>query len=383
MKALHLCTSEAWGGLELYACTIMAELQKRGVDVVGICAAKSKAEEFLSDHGVRTASFPSQRLLSLQNIRFLHQLISSEHIDVVHAHFHKDVGPASITLTADRSKIFLLSVYMGVVKKMDPYHRFIYSRTDAIFTSSRRLAVLLPERYPVPSSKIHYLPYGRKIENYRTDPATRARIRQSFGCAEHDLLAGTMVRIDPGKGVMDFAKSISYVLESSKRPIKYCIVGEPTRRAHQRPDESPYEAHCLAYLREIERFIREQGLQEKILLTGFQNDSVGFLSAMDLFVFPSRDELYSLAVLDAMAMGLPVIAAAAGGNVDQVQAGQTGYLFPVGDIRSMAEYILLYAGSDELRRVHGEKGRDFVREHHSMDNSINELLGYYTMKSEG
>lgn len=381
MKSLHLCSSEAWGGLELYACTIMVELQHRGVDILAICAAGSKAQEYLASRGLRTASFPSKHALSIKNIRFIRRLIDDGHIDVVHAHFHKDVAPASLALVSVRGKTFLLSVYMGVVKKMDPYHRFIYSRIDAIFTSSRRLAALLPERYPVPRSKVHYMPYGRDIGQYRQDPVKRKAIRQSLGCTEEELLVGTMVRIDPGKGVMDFAKSILYVQETARRSIKYCIVGEPTRLAHQRPGESPFESHCVEYLREIERYINQNGLQETIKLTGYQNDSVGFLSAMDLFVFPSRDELYSLAVLDAMAMGLPVIAAAAGGNVDQVQAGETGYLYPVGDGRSMAGYILLYAGSEELRRAHGEKGREFVREYHSMDRSMAELLEFYKVQS--
>jgi glycosyltransferase involved in cell wall biosynthesis len=381
MNSLHLCSSEAWGGLELYACTIMDELRRRGLGVLGVCTAGSKAEEYLASRHVRTISFPSAHTLSLKNIRFLRRLITEEEIDVVHTHFHKDVSTASLALRTDRRRRFLLSIYMGVVKKMDPYHRFIYDRVDALFTSSRRLAALLPERYPVSRSKVHYIPYGRDLEQYRTDFATRQKIRASLGCAGNDLLVGTMVRIDPGKGVMDFAKSISYVQKASLRPVKYCIVGEPTRRAHHRQGESPFESHCEEYLREIERFIEEQGLRETVLLTGYQNDSIGYLSAMDLFVFPSRDELYSLAVLDAMAMGLPVVAAAAGGNVDQVEAGETGFLFPVGDSRSMAEYILLYARSENLRLAHGTKGREFVREQHAMDRSINDLLEFYGTKS--
>jgi len=377
MNSLHLCTSEAWGGLELYACTIMAELSRRGTGVAAVTAPRSKASEFLTRAGVRTLSFPSGQPLSLANARYLRGLVKEEGFNVVHAHFHRDVAAASLGLRSDRSTRFLLSVYMGVVKKTDPYHRFINRRLDAVLTSSRRLAAMLPGRYALPASIVHYLPYGRDISAYRSDPAKRAGIRRSLGCGEDDLLVGTMVRIDPGKGVIDFIRSLELVREKIPSGVKYCVVGEPTRKSRQTEGESPFEPHCEEYLREIEGYIQSRGMQNSVALAGFQADGIGYLSAMDIFVFPSRDELYSLAVLDAMAMGLPVIAAAAGGNVDQVAAGESGYLYPVGDSRSLAEYILLYARSGDIRKAHGSAGRQFVFENHSMDRSIAELLELY------
>ena len=117
-----------------------------------------------------------------------------------------------------------------------------------------------------------------------------------------------------------------------------------------------------------------------MLFSDYQSDFIGFLSALDLFVFCSRDELYSLVVLDAMAIGLPVVAAAAGGTLDQIQDGVNGLLYPVGDSVHLADDISKYLSSRQMRSEHGQKAKEFVMEHHSMDHMISTLLIYYSEK---
>ncbi|MBI1804470.1 MAG: glycosyltransferase family 4 protein [Ignavibacteriae bacterium] len=377
MKSLHFCTSEAWGGLELYACTLMVELQKAGVEIFAICAPDSKAEKFLRERHIQTFHLPSSNPVSLRSARFVQSFIVEHDVDILHVHFHSDIWPASLALTTDSIRKLFLSIYMGVPKKNDLFHRFIYRRVNAIFTSSLELNQRLPMLYPVPSSKVHLLPYGRHLEHYAHDPRRRKEIRAEYDCSDSDVVVGTMVRIDPGKGVMDFAKSILYIDAALKHRVKYLIVGEPTRRSHSRPSESPYEPHCEVYRRQIELFLQQEHLTTKITFAGYQPDVVGYLSAMDVFVFPSRDELYSLVVLDAMCMGLPIVAAQAGGNLFQIEDGKRGLLYTVGDSKDLAAKLTQYLNSAELRREHGRAAREFVEEKHSMTRTIEQLLNFY------
>jgi glycosyltransferase involved in cell wall biosynthesis len=104
---------------------------------------------------------------------------------------------------------------------------------------------------------------------------------------------------------------------------------------------------------------------------------IGYLSAMDVFVFPSRDELFSLVVLDAMAMRLPVIAANAGGNVHQVEDGVSGFMFQVGNSKDLASKIQEYLVQLELITRHGNSGREFVVAHHEMKYAVEQLLKFY------
>ncbi|MBI3194665.1 MAG: glycosyltransferase family 4 protein [Ignavibacteriae bacterium] len=374
---LHFCTSQSWGGLEIYACSMMVEIQKRGWKVWAVCYPDSKVEEFLKANNILTIDVPSYFKLSLRSIFSIRSLIKHEEISVVHVHFHRDIWQASLALLGNSKRKLLMSIYMGVNKKRDIFHRFIYSRVNAFFSSSKELNRVLPERYPVPTEKFHYLPYGRNVEHYKRDENRRAKIRSHYGIEPDDVVIGAMMRIDPGKSVMDFVESFLHLPFEFRERVKFLVVGEPTRKRHSTLSESPFETHCEEYYFQIKEFIRKNQLEKSIFLCGFQSDVIGYLSAMDVFVFPSRDELFSLVVLDAMAMKLPVIAANAGGNVYQVSDGVSGFLFQVGNSHDLALKIQEYLDHSELILRHGNSGREFVVAHHDMKSAVEKLLQFY------
>lgn len=377
LNSLHLCTSEAWGGLEIYACTVMAELKKTGCRVLAVCKPGSKVEEFLRENGIAFMHLPSYARVSFSAIKAIRTAIRHNNIDLVHVHFHKDIWPASLALRGDKKLKLFFSIYMGGAKKNDILHRFIYDRVDAVFSSSLTLNAQLPDLYPVPASKIHFLPYGRRIEEYQRNEVKRGQIRTNYGIKPDEIVIGTMVRIDPQKGTLDFANSFLYIEPLFRDKVKFMIVGEPTRRRTAKPGESPYEPICNEYLQEISEFIAKNELQDRVILTGFQRDLLGYLSAMDIFVFPSRNEMYSLAVLDAMGMQLPVVAARAGGNIEQIIDGVNGLFYEVANSKDLAKKLDLYLSQPGLRKKHGEAARIFVQERHSMAVTIKTLLEFY------
>ena len=381
MVSLHFCTSDAWGGLELYASTLIVELQREGCQVIAVCKPQSKVEQFLLAHGVEYCHLPSYSKLSFASLKFISSFLKARNIDVVHVHFHKDIWISSMALRNDRRRKLFLSVYMGVFSKNDILHRWIYRRVNAIFTSSHRLNAILSERYPVPKEKIHFLPYGRTLEFYNADQAKRNAIRSRYHIHDKELFIGTMVRIDPGKGALDFARSFSYLEMSLQSDVKYIIIGEPSRRGQRKPNESPFEPHCEEYLKEIESFIAKEHFSERIFLAGYQEDVIGFLSAMDVFVFPSRDELYSLVMLDAMAMGLPIVATGAGGNLEQITDGSNGLHYKVGSSDDLAMKISHYISHPETRKQHGAAARLFVEQKHNMKRTIEQLVKFYSTDS--
>lgn len=377
LTTLHLCTSDSWGGLELYTAALVMELQTSGVRTVTICKPRSPLDRYLRARGMDCEYLPSYLPWSISAVSKLHYLIRLYGAGVLHVHFHRDIWPASFALRRDHVRRLFLSIYMGVPAKNDFLHRYVYGRVDGIFTSSEELNRRLPALYPVPGEKIHFLPYGRRLDRYVIDTGRRNEIRAKLGLADDELLAGTMVRIDPGKGVMDFAQSILYLDEGERKKVRYIIIGEPTRRGRVKEGESPYEPACEAYLKNIQAFIREHRLEERVLLAGFQQDTVGYLSAMDFFVFPSRDELYSLVMLDAMALGLPIVAARSGGNIAQVREDMSGLLYTVADSRDLAAKLRVYINDPALRIRHGNAAKEFVRSHHDMNNTIKSLLDFY------
>ncbi|MFI5250952.1 MAG: glycosyltransferase family 4 protein [Bacteroidota bacterium] len=377
MTSIHFCSSDSWGGLELYAATLMIELNKAGVNVIAVTKPNSKIHQFLSARGIQCEFLPGYGKIDIGAVKTVQLLIKRYKVQVVHVHFHSDVWIASIAVRKDRRTKLYLSIYMGVGKKRDIFHRWIYSRVDGIFSSSLDLNSRLHTLYPVNKEKIHYLPYGRIVDDYVIDSTKREEIRTRHRINPDDLVAGTMVRIDTGKGVIDFIKSFMYLSEADRTKLKFLIVGEPTRKATQVTGESPFESHSENYYREMIDYVNRNNLSEKIIFTGYQDDTIGYLSAMDIFVFPSRDELYSLVVLDAMCMHLPVVAARAGGNLKQITDGVNGMLFNVADSSDLAAKLTCYIASPVLRQEHGNAARRFVEKEHSMKQIVNRLMLFY------
>ena len=361
----------------MYAATLMSELQQAGCDVIAVCKPQSKIEAYLLSRGIRCEHLPVYKKISPASLKYIAGLLRRHNVDVVHVHFHTDIWMASLALRHNRQIRLFLSIYMGVIKKNDILHRWIYRRVDTFFTSSSELNRRLPDLYPISKEKIRYLSYGRRLDLYSSNDAERKAVRSRFGIRDTELLVGTMVRVDPGKGVIDFARSFLYLAEEQRQNVKYLIIGEPTRKGSAKPGESPFEPHCVEYLREIEEYVQQHKLEDNILFAGYQEDAITFLRGMDVFVFPSRDELYSLVMLDAMAMGLPVVAARAGGNLLQVDDGRNGLLYTVGDSRDLASNITRYLTHPDERLRHGAAAQQFVGEHHDMNATVAQLMELY------
>ena len=377
LNTLHVSTSSSWGGREIYSCTVMSELKKAGCGVHAVCRPGSMVEKALNEQEIPCIHVPTSAKVSFSAINRINAFVLQNHIDVVHVHYSRDVWNTALALMGNRKPKLFFSNYSGRRKKRDVLHRIIYSRLNGVFTSSAMLAGRLSQVYPVPASKIHLLPYGRRIENYQVDEHKRAEIRARYGVQENDILIGTMVRIDPGKGPFDLVKSLRYMEREVRDQLKIMIVGEPTRSAGEKTNQPEFMPECEIYLNKINEFIESHGIRETVILTGYQKDLAGYLGAMDIFVFPSYNELYSLSVLDAMCMRLPVVATRAGGNLEQIRENENGLFYEAGNSSELAEKLAFYIQSPEIRAAHGENARRFVMERHDMDAMIQKLMGHY------
>lgn len=376
MRTLHLCTSASWGGLEVYACTLISVLSESGVEVTTVCAEGTKCHEFLVERNLSCIALPSPARPSIRSIMKLRRLVTERRVDVLHAHFHSDVSLAVLVRGGNpQSKVFV-SVYMGVSEKKDILHRLMFDKVDGFFTSSKELLTKLSRVYPVPQEKIHYLPYGRELPMYQRDEERRKIIRAEMGIGEGEILVGSMLRIDPGKGVFDFVKSYKHLGAEARRKTAYVIIGEPTRRSRPR-GARVYEPDCEDYRDAMLSWISEHGFRDKIHFVGYQTDAIGYLSALDVFVFPSHDELYSLVVLDAMAMKLPVVASNSGGNRDQIDHEKTGLLYNVKDAMDLAFQVERLVRSEDVREALGASARKFVDRNHDMNAMVKRLLELY------
>jgi len=378
-RVLHVLTSEAWGGLEYYACTLAVALHKAGVESYFACNPESRVGEFVQAHGLRYLPLYHRRLPHPSDVVRLRRFVAGNQIGVVHSHYHSDVWLASIALrwkASLRTVRFFHSFYMGMIPKRDFLHAWIYRRVDGFFVSSRKFLDEVEECIPAAASKAYVLPYGRDLSQFQHDFSRRAAVRKSLNVDKDTLLVGVMARIDPGKGIREFVESYLLLPDDVREHTVYLVMGEPTIK-RSGLGRVVYEPACEVYSEEIHKFVKLHRLEGRVRFIGFQRDYIPFLDAMDVFVLPSHAETYSLSALDAMAMNLPVVGTNSGGTPEQIKDGVNGFLIEPKNAAAIAAAIQRYYLDPKLRKEHGINGRRFVESNHDLRQTISRMLSFY------
>lgn len=111
---------------------------------------------------------------------------------------------------------------------------------------------------------------------------------------------------------------------------------------------------------EWKKLANELGLQDVIVFAGRQNDVLSYYRSANLMVHAAHFESFGLAIVEAMACGIPVVASAASGPCETILDGQTGALVPVHDMEAFQEAVLRYVDHVEMTKKHGENARAHV-----------------------
>ena len=120
------------------------------------------------------------------------------------------------------------------------------------------------------------------------------------------------------------------------------------------------------------------GVRERIRFAGHQEDVRQLLRASDIFVLPSiRDEAFSRSLLEAMALGRPVIATTCGGSSEAFEEGSSGFMVPPADSVALAEKLALLAARKDLRHRIGRAARRRVEASFGIDQNIERTVQVY------
>jgi glycosyltransferase involved in cell wall biosynthesis len=115
-----------------------------------------------------------------------------------------------------------------------------------------------------------------------------------------------------------------------------------------------------AYFEELQTLVRALGLTDRFHFAGGISNLRDHLASAGIFVLPSRSEGFSNAIVEAMAVGLPVVATNVGGNAEAVQDGVSGFIVPPEDPAALAAAILQFFPDPSLAKKMGDAGRELV-----------------------
>ena len=170
--------------------------------------------------------------------------------------------------------------------------------------------------------------------------------RASLGLTEADYVIGLCSGLRPEKAHGDLLHAIARLRERGIA-AKALLIGEGPERPR------------------IESLILELGLSEHVVITGLQEDVRPYIACCDVMTLVSHTETFSLAALESMALGKPLVMSDIGGASEQVVHGQTGLLFEPHDIAALTEQLTTL-GSAALRARMGAAAERRVRELYSL-----------------
>jgi glycosyltransferase involved in cell wall biosynthesis len=190
------------------------------------------------------------------------------------------------------------------------------------------------QRALTPGRRICKINPGVPIADIRRSQGKGKAIRHSLGW-EHHPIVGTVGRLQAGKGHEVFLQAAARLADTLPE-LRFVVVGGAILG---------WEG---SYPDDLRRLAGELGLEARLHFAGHQTDVYPWYDALDVVVHPSFGESFGLVPVEAMALGRPLVATAAGGPLEVVEDGVSGLLVPPGDPQRLAEAIDRILGDSSL-----------------------------------
>jgi glycosyltransferase involved in cell wall biosynthesis len=192
----------------------------------------------------------------------------------------------------------------------------------------------------------------------------KAALRAQFGCTPDDYVIGICAKLRPEKQHGDLLVALHRV-RNAGIPARLLIIGEGPERSS------------------IERRIGELGLREAVAIAGYQPDVRPFIASCDVMVLSSHViETFSIAALEAMSLGKPMVMSRVGGADEQITDGVHGLLFEPGDVVALAQHLQMLA-APELRSRMGAAAALRVRESFTIQRMVASFTDELQKLSDG
>ena len=361
ITVVHVVLSLEIGGMESVITNIARNIDKDLFRLVVICVNKiGPLGRELQKEGIKVTL--CEKMVS--KISFLYpkalvQAIKNERADIVHSHsgcWHK----AAIAGKYSKVKGIIHTEHGRLVPDymtLIILDRIVSRITNIVVPVSIDLKNYLENVVKIQQNKLILIENG--IDTRIFLPKHKSEnLLEEFNMPKDSFVIGNIARLAPVKDHKTLLRAIK-ITKSTYPTIKLLIIGDGPERKN------------------IQQIIKNLDLSDNVQLLGFRRDIRDLLSIMDIFVLSSISEGTSMTVLEAMAMGKPVIATDVGGNSKLVIYGVTGFLVPAKNVGAMAEKITLLLANPPLAKAMGGKGRDNVIKHFSVQEMTRQYEQLY------
>jgi glycosyltransferase involved in cell wall biosynthesis len=357
MRIVQICSARELGGGEKHLADLANELALRGHDVYAIVVPRSPLRgELKALPQENIVELPIRNSLNLINAFKLARFLRERRIEIIHAHMARDYPLSALAVgRADGTQLVLTR---HVLFQLHKSHRLTLRNVARVIAVSRAVSESLRDQRIFDRSKITVVYNGIDIDRF-----SGIKDRIAYERSGARFRVGMIGHIAPIKGHKEFVRAAAIVCQR-RNDVEFVIVGED-------------KSHKGENRRRLEKLIADLNIGPRIRMSGWTDDVAKVLGTFDLFVSPARAEPFGLAIVEAMAAGIPILATMSEGACEIIEPDKTGRLVPLRDVDALAGAI------DELLSDPGERERlsanaqGAVRERFSLARMVDETEDVY------
>jgi glycosyltransferase involved in cell wall biosynthesis len=324
----------------------------QGDVVKSVCSSGDHVDN-LKEKGYEIEIIPIARSLSpikgLVTTWRLFKFFRRESFDVVHV--HTPVAAFWGRLAAIMARVpFVVYTAHGFYfhEQMPALKKFLFisaeiamrPMTDLLFTQSLEDAVSAVSLNIMNKHRVFYI--GNGVDTNKFDPSLNYKI-DAFNLSEGKIVIGMVSRLVQEKGIVEFLQAAKILALKDSR-VLFLLVGSRL--------PSDYNSNVNVAINDAKEY-----LGDRLILTGEREDIPALLATMDIFCLPSWREGMPRSIIEAMMMGLPIVATNIRGSREEVVDGETGLLIPIKDVKQLYKKFEYLVNNPEIRFKMGQRGR--------------------------
>ena len=385
IRVVEVLATGTSGGAQEHALSLVTGLQHDRYDVQVVSLSDGAAVRRLRAAGVAVTVVSDTDDAAV--VSAIAELVGERPPHVIHNHMYRaEIVGTRLALAlseAGHARPYVVStVHSSRVRSAEDRAllRALTPHMDRLIAVSRSIVQKLvregrapaPER---PGPRIELIYNGVDLARYNDQEAC-CTLPEEYGFDAGTALVGVVARLEPEKGHPTLLEAWPRVMEAVPN-ARLLVIGEGSRRG-----ELETQARELGLLGEECEGDACVGTRRarpgaKVIFTGARDDVPAVTAALDVAVLPSYREAQGLAILEAMALGRPVVATNVGGIPEVIEDGRTGLLVPPHDARALADSIVRLLTDHPLADTIARAGRDLVYDKFCVERMVESVEAIY------
>ena len=365
INLMHIAEGVRWAGIESHIFSLLSEIRNMPEvnNVIFISLYNGLLRQKLMDMGIRAFCLPRRKKIDCSLIFQIKKQIESFEVDILHTHgYLASIYGMLAALFASR-KVHIVRTIHQRAEPHDSWKMNLYVRLTIFLSRLERTHLIAVsdnvkesavKKFNINEDIITTIHNGINFRDKRVLEKDKGKL--NLDPAKHTI--GIVGRLVHGKGHLFFVK-LAFSLIKERDNIEFVILGDGPLREN------------------IDTFIKQQGMENKIKLMGYKDNILDYINSLDILVICSEHEGIPYVLLEALMLKKPVVSTRVGGIPEVITSGYNGILIKPGDIEAMKNGLLELIDTPSKMILLGCNGYNIIAEKFSSYNMARNTVNLY------